>query len=270
MPRVWPLALVMLLGLPGCIEGGSVSAEQAEANLYAHGLPAALVWSRPFPELLVEIDHAPGRAPSSLALDALADTLREVTAKQRVTLLPPTPLPSEARFASDHGWRLPELQALREAFFDARPRTGHGEGASARLHVYYLNGWYAGEGGESMGVFVTDAVFVFPDAMQGHPPVAGLPRRPLAEYLERHTLVHEVGHAMGLVDNGIPMVRPHVAEDGSHSVNPRSVMSGIDAWTGNLDAVQDNAWAPYRFDEDDLADLAAFRALGERWTPYGR
>ncbi len=44
------------------------------------------------------------------------------------------------------------------------------------------------------------------------------------ELLEQVVLLHAMGHALGLVDDGVPMVRPHLDEEGHHCSNPRCLM----------------------------------------------
>jgi hypothetical protein len=45
------------------------------------------------------------------------------------------------------------------------------------------------------------------------------------KYVEQVTLIHEIGHAIGLVNNGLPMVEAHQdADHGAHCNNPDCVM----------------------------------------------
>jgi hypothetical protein len=44
-------------------------------------------------------------------------------------------------------------------------------------------------------------------------------------YVEQSTLIHEMGHALGLVNNGLPMINPHQdSAHGAHCSNPNCVM----------------------------------------------
>jgi hypothetical protein len=82
------------------------------------------------------------------------------------------------------------------------------------------------------------------------------------ETIERVTLLHELGHLLGLVNGGTPMVTPHEdAAHRGHSSNDRSIMH----WAVESDVVSvitggridlDNP-----FDANDIADL---RAIGGR------
>jgi hypothetical protein len=71
-------------------------------------------------------------------------------------------------------------------------------------------------------------------------------------------MTHEVGHILGLVNNGIPMQKAREDPDHrGHSSNPRSVMY----WkveTGNIiDFLRNGNRIPNEFDEDDKADMRA-------------
>jgi hypothetical protein len=234
-------------------------------------LPAALLWAHPYPDLLVEIDYVEGREPSTLALDALRDTLRGVTDKAEIVIAPPTLLPaSDSRFQGGREWTREELADVHKAYFQARASDAFGDEGTARVHVLYLNGRYPTGSTfhgtlptSALGLQIRDALLMFPDDL----PTAQDEERPWGTLYERSTLIHELGHAMGLVNHGIPMQRPHVAEDGVHSSNPRSVMAQGHRGPWVLEEVQDGEWIPYRFDADDLADLAAFRETGRASAP---
>lgn len=266
------LVLVILaLVLTGCASDVPHPFPKMPGSSQEDSLPAALLWAHPFPDLLVEIDYAKGREPSTLALDALRDTLRAVADKREVVIEPPTVLPhSDPRFSGWREWTTDELADVHLSYFDARVSDAYGEDGTARLHVLYLNGYHPLTEPahvpvvmSAIGLQLNDALLLFPDDL----PAARNEERPWGTLYERSTLIHELGHAMGLVNHGVPMQRPHVAEDGVHSSNPRSVMAQGHRGPWVLEEVQDNEWIPYRFDADDLADLAAFRETGRASAP---
>jgi hypothetical protein len=78
-----------------------------------------------------------------------------------------------------------------------------------------------------------------------------------AESIERIAIVHEVGHLMGLVNGGTPMVVPHEDTDHPrHSTNPNSVMYWQVEGGGVVSLIQSGG-APDNFDANDIADLKA-------------
>jgi hypothetical protein len=102
-------------------------------------------------------------------------------------------------------------------------------------------------------------IVVFPDEYDTATRLAGSDQTVSARAeMDRHVLLHELGHAFGLVGQRIPMVRPHVdAEHPGHSSNPRSIMHHQPPMTLEGFVYGDR---PRDFDADDRADLAAFRA----------
>lgn len=86
------------------------------------------------------------------------------------------------------------------------------------------------------------------------------PSSDLLVQVERAVLVHEFGHALGLVGCGIPEVRSHQAQEYEcHSANKESVMWFI---MHNSDDIRkyilEDGFSPvWRFDADDLADIRA-------------
>lgn len=266
------LAMLLLGGCFGIDPNYRPVPHPRPAEAYSDTLPAALIWAHPYPNLLVEIDYVEGREPSTLALDALHATLDAVTDKEEIVIAPPTALPaSDARFQGMHDWSTEDLAKVHLDYFDARAPDSFGADETARLHIMYLNGYYSFNSPFHvpqgvLGLQLIDVLLLFPDGLtlpSGDPNSAGSPY----PYHERRALVHELGHALGLVNLSIPMQRPHVAEDGVHSNNPQSVMSQGNLGPFALEVAQDNQWLPYTFDADDQADLAAFRELGRNLAP---
>jgi hypothetical protein len=89
-------------------------------------------------------------------------------------------------------------------------------------YIVFVSGHFADSGGVNdavLGVSIGDTgvVVMFKDVIEG----TGL----VARYVEQSTLVHELGHAIGLVDNGVPMVADHKdSAHGAHCTNDHCVM----------------------------------------------
>jgi hypothetical protein len=216
-----------------------------------------------WPQLVVEVDYAPGHSPGAAALDHLLTTLRDVTSKQDVELdvnqsLADTP---------NKVWSSDELLRLEQTSRRHTHQAPH-----ALLHVLYPSGSYekSGGGNDIAGVTIGGTqlgpVTIFLDTIRGSscvdtpggsvPLPVDQPTQAVGR-IERSTLLHEVGHAMGLVDNGISMVSNH--EDGAHpghSPNKGSVMYwSIDTCQGLRDYFLRDGAIPDAFDGDDRADL---------------
>jgi hypothetical protein len=61
---------------------------------------------------------------------------------------------------------------------------------------------------------------MFKDVISG---ASGIPN--VARFVEQVTLIHELGHAIGLVDNGVPLASAHKdAAHGAHCTSDRCAM----------------------------------------------
>jgi hypothetical protein len=154
-----------------------------------------------------------------------------------------------------HGgtWTLKDLQAYSRAHLDAETK-----GDTVVLHLLFLDGEF--EQGNVLGVTVsqtrggkvvsTGPVAVFSEqftASCGPVCLSG------TEAAFKTVLVHEFGHAMGLVDAGAPMKTPHedTAHKG-HSTNQDSVMW----WEAETNGILNVATTPPNdYDANDRADL---------------
>ncbi len=84
-------------------------------------------------------------------------------------------------------------------------------GSQINVSVIFLNGTYQGNS-SILGVHFTGNpfVFIFKDVV-----ISAGGTSTDQRYVEQATVVHEIGHAVGLVNNGLPMVSSH--EDGAHA-----------------------------------------------------
>lgn len=267
------IATMVCVALAGCSNGDPGSAGQAEpvreaAPDHARLRAEAMLTRVPYPNLVVEVDFVKGREPTALAINALIETLEAVTEKDRIFLLDFQELPeSDPRFSQDANWTDSTAYQVHEQYFDSgeAATTRYGSGPNATLHVLYLNGRGASSSGaESYGFQQYNAIYIFADRIRDGTPTENrdVPRVPnlAAERLERCILIHEAGHALGLVNHGAPMTHDRLSEDGRHSTNKESVMYlGIHGTYAFLDPVTGEESTPYRFDQHDLADLAAVR-----------
>lgn len=256
-----PLLLaVALLGpaLGGCLAGTTGPPERLS-------LPEALLLEAPYPDLIVDVDHVDGRTPTPEALQALERELANVTGKHAVTVGPSTVIPIEDD-RRDRVWSMKELDALHRRTIDApSPECCQGWNGTAYLHALFVNGELPQDHGRTAvglqggtGLYIAKDVI---DQLAGsrHP----APSNPRTIALERTVLVHEAGHALGLVDDGVPMQTPRLARDDAcrcHSRYEDSVMyPSVEVLPDLADLIGDGTWTPYRFDPYDRADLEAFR-----------
>jgi hypothetical protein len=90
--------------------------------------------------------------------------------------------------------------------------------------VLFANGYFADTSGPQrsvLGISIGDTIVMFKDVIASTGQI-GNPNT--VRFVEQSTLVHELAHAIGLVDNGIPMVVDHKDEEhGAHCTNPDCV-----------------------------------------------
>ena len=91
---------------------------------------------------------------------------------------------------------------------------------TAVFYIYFLGGF--SESGESvigLSINGTPVIALFKDVIRS------LGGNATQKFVEQSTLVHEMGHAVGLVNNGVPVTSSyHDNENGTHSSNDDSVM----------------------------------------------
>lgn len=244
--RVLVLLLVALLA-SGCL----MPRPSGGTPLYYQDV----VGGAPYTRLVIQVDHAPGHAPSEAAKTHLLMTLQNVTRKSEIAWDIKETLPAQART-----WTADDLLAVEREL----RRTQH-EAPTALLHVLYPAGTY--QGGGAAGVTISGPVLgpvvVFLDVLRElrvGTPLGSLPfpnPGPAVDVLERSTLLHEAGHAMGLVNNGLPMVKAREdLENEGHTTNPRSVMYwAVESENGLRQYLLRDGSVPDAFDADDLADL---------------
>ena len=214
---------------------------------------------REYPKLVVEIDHPAGYAPNAEAKQVLKNTLMEVTGRDAasITLVEDASIPAEP----SRKYSYDEIAALEQRHRDHR--TG---GDTATLYVIYLAGGSTGDEGDNLvlgAVYKGTSIVMFKGNVKSASKGSGLlDQRPEERCVERAVLVHEFGHAAGLVNIGAPMVRPHEDPNNpGHSSNKQSVMYWAIEGSGSLLDLFGSSCSsiPYQFDADDKADLKALR-----------
>jgi len=146
-------------------------------------------------------------------------------------------LPAQSRAS----WTLDQVVALA-----ASQRTGRSTASTADFFVVFLNGYFEGASGPDRGILSayvigTTVIAVSKPAVDaassGDLPVVG-------KYMELFALVHEMGHALGLVNHGIPMTVDH--EDAAHPAHCSNA-SCIMYWQN------EGAWAVRQFVQNFIA-----------------
>ena len=252
----WSVLLVLAcLAGSGCISVVGESAPGVQPALHE-----ALLWGDQYPSVVVEVGAVGGRAPDPSALVALGLALVELTgrAEADVRVLEPTPVPAQGG-----DYKPSDLARIHRATARVVDPELRAIGQTATLHVLFLDGSLRADERPRLTLGTTLAseglIAVFPDEYAEATRLTASDQTTSARAeMDRHVLLHELGHAFGLVGPRIPMVRPHADVDHpGHSNNPVSIMHHRPPMTLEGFVYSDR---PRDFDADDRADLAAFRA----------
>lgn len=205
--------------------------------------------------IVIHALHAQGYAPSDAAKAHLVATLRNVTGKPVEWTATQTPRLADPGRA----WNI-----TRDLAPLARELAGSVAPRSVSVIVLYPAG--RDENPDAAGISLAPGgpSVVYLDTLREAPSPSALLPLPRAsiEPLERATLLHEVGHSIGLVNAGLPMQRPHEdADHVGHSSNARSVMYwALDSMDAIREILLRDESLPSTFDSNDLADLNAARS----------
>lgn len=201
----------------------------------------------PYSRMTFEVDWIEGQRPTDEAMNLLERRASQHLRKPggiRVVM-------DDAIPGGEDRWTTDELRDVAD-----QHRDNHKGGSEGVMYVLYVDGRYAGGEG-TVGLAYHAAEFaIFKDKIRDS--TSGLLSASPAD-VEKAVVVHEMGHLLGLVDNGIPMVEPHEDPDHPHhSDNDDSVMF----WAVETNPVQNffrgrGTAPPTQFDSNDQADMEA-------------
>lgn len=178
-------------------------------------------------KVVVEIDYEMGQEPytgNAIGFgETWAPTLTNIDRlfAGKKTLTIPTTLSQMENVGaiSDEQITVADLAALSIAH-----RGQHDSADTKTYWVIFVSGHFADVNGPNsavLGVSVGDTVVMFKDVIKS---TSDLTNPNTVRYVEQSTLIHELAHSIGLVDNGVPMVADHKdAPHGPHCTNPDCV-----------------------------------------------
>lgn len=193
--------------------------------------PAPVDVLRPaFVRVVLEIDHADGAAPytgptlsQGEAFGIFERNARAFFGEDKILVIPKT----LDEMTPIGGLRPGPYTADQILEVAAAHRSVPNTPDTASFHVVFLDGIYRDSKGDrpevlGLSIGATGVIAMFKPVIER----AGAGFLPDTKaLLEQAVLVHEFGHAAGLVDNGLPMASPHRDEQhGRHCENDRCVM----------------------------------------------
>jgi hypothetical protein len=236
------------------------NAQTAAHSSFAGEFAADYLRATHFDRLVVEVDFPEDRPPSPAALDLLRTRLAERCDKPvGVDVVVSDPIAVDEFPLRLNDDALDDLEAAhRDTFSDATTRT-------AAMYVLYVHGHSSldtfNEG--VVGISYRGGSFaIFVDRVDE----SAVPPTITAAEVEAGSIVHESGHLLGLVDNGVPMVSPH--RDPSHGPHDAS-KSCVMYYLIQVPPVFPNLGDPdfMTFDSHCIDDLHAFGGLGPPPAP---
>lgn len=129
-------------------------------------------------------------------------------------------------------WTVDDIVDLAQEY-----RQGTSSTQNSYFWVVFLKGNYSEDGTINtsvVGVNIDQSsiIAIFKDVVKA---TDSNPNGAIPKYIEQSTVVHELGHAFGLVNNGIPMTSEHQdVEHGKHCSNPDCVMNWQNEGSTNL------------------------------------
>lgn len=235
--------------MPGCLKSVGIGGSDAPG-------PVDYVSGKTYDRWIIEMDVVDGMAPPPDAINYLVARLKEVVNK---------PGGVEVRSSetlAKHGGTWTQKDLLDTA---TRTQDIETDGNTVVLHLLFVDGQYATA--NVLGVTYTYStagghvtasgpIVLFSEVIKDTacPPPLGLCLNELAIW--EAVMVHEFGHAMGLVDLGAPQKRDHEDPDHpGHSANKGSVMYYAVETIDIVNVFQGGP--PTTYDADDKADLCA-------------
>lgn len=249
-PRSASASVLLALLLAGCAASETERFPSAFVERLVGPAPAVLI---------VDVDATRAARPPPEVLAAIEATLTNWTAKSLVEVRVST-LGADWEVGPTYSWTSEERAAAQERAADLRasttPRT------SLVLHVIFAEGT-TDDRFPPLGYSEGETIWIFPDAIRRESVPDGIPDLLLPSFTdaERNVMIHEIGHSLGLVNNGAPMLeaREH-PQSPHHSTRPGSVMY-VGGFAHQQGEPAENPFALVdAFDAADQADLDAFRA----------
>lgn len=234
-----PFLLLVAVTFNGCL-GGLTGFDNVEPTDYLRDTE--------FKNWVIEIDYVSGHKPSDAAMSMLRTRMVELVHKDSVTVQLGNVLPGQSTWSDAAIENLESNHKNRE--------TG---GNTVVTWVAYVDG-KSTHGDGVLGItYGYDRVVIFDDVINK----ACSPLTLCAfasQDIEQAVLVHEFGHAIGLVNRGVAMVNNHEdAEHPRHSNSRSSVMFWAVESAGNLGLFNS---IPNSFDSNDKLDICAAGGKG--------
>jgi hypothetical protein len=237
----------------------SVQKQSADVDFYFHQMTG----------LTVEVAYEPGAEPYTGTTagginywDFLKDNLQAVFQGRPITFQIPHSLSEMKALPTQNQsvWTPEQVVSLASQY-----RSSQTQSAQGHFFVVFLKGYAASENGSAnpniigFSVTGTTVIAIFKEVVQS---TGTLANGPVPKYVEQSTLIHEMGHAIGFVNNGLPMTVAHQdSAHGAHCSNPNCVMYYLNEGKSDMAAFVQKfiqTGSTVMFDQQCLQDSQSF------------
>lgn len=215
----------------------------------------------PYSRLVIELDRVEERDLRPTVRQGFVDGLGVVLDKQSIEIIDDEVMTAPA---NPRSWSFDSIRATVEPAYDLAVPDD-----TVKMHIMLLDGSYIRDGRTVLGVAWSHThVAIFDDTIETSCATSGNGngdpvRDRVCENTELGILIHEVGHLLGLVDNGLEMQRDHRDEDhGYHDDDPDCVMHWLydgPELSSRIDAPSVDDVELLGFGPECLEDIAALR-----------
>lgn len=249
------------MSFTGCGDDGGPSTGDDDAGTTLDTVPTQIqryIRSDTDTRLLLEVDYVGGYAPYPDTGAKMASSLADALDKPDGIELQ---LDEVIAGKGDQAWTRSELHDLAESTNDLQVPDG-----TVTIHVLFVDGQdeHTSSDGTVLGLAWNNLhVVIYKKSIEDS--CSGLLLgQQICEAAEASILLHEIGHTIGLVNNGIPMVTDHAdPEHPAHDTNDQCIMywayEGDDVLGILQDRLVSNPDAVVGFDQACLEDIAAVR-----------
>jgi predicted Zn-dependent protease len=221
------LILILVLGLASC--GRETKKKSSEVRQDVSAIYAAST-------VKVQVFYEPGAEPYTdgplnlkywSILEQNLEALFQGSSPSKTIKVPKALSEMSAMSAFNKtSWKIEDVLEMSKGV----PTAGSSDAAT--FSVFFVKGSYS-ENPKVIGFHITNTklMVVFKDVIKSVPDQTSFG----SKYLEQATIIHELGHALGLVNNGLPMKSAHHdSEHGAHCDNPKCVMYYTNEGTSNM------------------------------------
>jgi hypothetical protein len=192
--------------------------------------PASSLYGSTYSTIVIEVDYAAGMEPYTGQLFGAGDSWQlfqanaaRIFEKSQKTLVIPTTLAQMERIdVTGESFTTDQILAIADTHRQQRT-----SGSTATFYVVWLPGYLEENGqvnDQVLGVSIRDTgvIAMFKQVIRS---IADPKAVNVERFVEQSTLVHEFGHAVGLVGNGIATTSSHLdSTHGAHCANTRCTM----------------------------------------------